>query len=180
MNERTPTTAQPAPRNTLLLGTVVVLATLLLFGLWSMVRGEASAVPPPDLHSDLLLEYSISVTPISPTESYTPGVSRDEAIAIAVDELPIAEGRPGAASLVFFTDGQYGPDAGHTGTVSSLHYQNRPAWLIAFPAVEISILGRWQGEASPISGETINSTYTATLVVFIDATTGDFLEAVTV
>ncbi|MGH2711515.1 MAG: hypothetical protein ACRDH9_09970 [Actinomycetota bacterium] len=159
-----------------------MLVVVLLIGPWSNATGDADAQSLPQIQTDLLTEYSITAVPVTPADGYTPSISRDAAIASALDEMPIAEGRPAVASLVFFGDSQYGPDAGHTGNISSPYYSNRPAWLIVFPAVDVPAFGRWGSLTVPsVPGAEVDAfpTYTANLVVFMDAGTGAFLEAVT-
>ncbi len=90
-----------------------------------------------------------------------------DAVAAARDALPLVADVTATESLVLFTDEVYGPEAA-SGEVEPL-YVERLAWAVVFAGVEVPIMG-------PVG--TGGDTYTANVVVFIDARSGEFLRAI--
>ena len=82
-----------------------------------------------------------------------------------------ANGQPTVITAVLgrFSHNSYGRHVQPDGSVSSAPYQNHPAWLVSYTAQTLPIIG-------PI-GYQGPSTYTATLRIVIDATSGNYIMA---
>jgi hypothetical protein len=83
----------------------------------------------------------------------------------------VAGDNASTSRLVRFTDSQYGPAPDGATAPTTRYYDDRLAWMVTFPDVTVRGNGRY-GQSTPLE-------YTASLVVFIDAQTGEFLEAAT-
>jgi hypothetical protein len=100
------------------------------------------------------------------------------AISKARMEMPLSGDAPASADVQRFTDNQYGyesaPDDNAASDVEPI-YVDRLVWMVTFQGVEVPVLGpNYQNDASgPFWTQTSN------LVVFLDAETYEFLEAVT-
>jgi hypothetical protein len=100
----------------------------------------------------------------------------DLAVSQAREEMPFVDDAAGAAVLRQFTDMQYGDEkATDDNAASNVEpiYVDRAAWVVTFDGVEVSRFGPHVED-----GRSWGS-YTAQLVVFLDANTYEFLEAVT-
>ena len=72
-----------------------------------------------------------------------------------------------------FTDSIVGTRTSEEGGELARSFVDRPAWLVIYRGTTQPIFGPWRKEAS---GPT---EYVADLAIFIDASTGDLLEALT-
>ena len=148
---------------------MVVPAACLLVGLALLsgpARGQGDS-PVAPLPTDLVAK--LAEQGITFTAAETPGkVSEEQAIQTALVELPLVGSHPATASLVVFTDENHGSEVkGET----SLDLVERAAWAVVSEGVEVPLLG------PQVEGRTVES-YVATVIVFIDAETGEFLEAI--
>lgn len=152
-------------RRIILIGSAgLIAAGLYAAGAPSAVVGQADGSK-----GELRTHYGIQADP-------APGVATpvDEATArtTVLRELPlVAQGTAGEASLVVLTDHHYGPEV--NGMVVP-KIADRMAWRIDFHGVQMFVSGPWA-----VGRETRPATYETTVVAFVDATTGKFLEAVT-
>lgn len=119
--------------------------------------------------SELKSEYAITAEPVSSALVTVPPV---DAVKIAQSTVGFTSDSPaGAPVLVEFTDENYGEDPDGDGKGLEPYFVKHPAWLVTFENVSVPILGP--------AGYTGPCTYEATVLVFIDATTGGLIEAVT-
>ncbi|MGI8614802.1 MAG: hypothetical protein ACR2KL_12800 [Nocardioidaceae bacterium] len=100
-------------------------------------------------------------------------ISSGAAVTNAQRELTLLGSSSPTAVLQNFTDADYGtetqPDEQLPSAVSPA-FSDRPAWVLSFPGVELPVSApEGMGDSPP--------SYTATQVVFIDAYSGEFLEA---
>ena len=125
----------------------------------------------------LLSEYGIVVeTP--PTTAVD--VSEDQAVTAALRAAPAltGDGPPASRGLTMFSDRAWGPENSEGEVVP--RYEDRLAWVIRFPDRDIPILGQRlvpEGEEPSVDAP---KTYVADVLVFVDGTTGQVIESVTV
>lgn len=101
-------------------------------------------------------------------------VSSKEALRVAASELPTFGSRQVSSSLVTMTDATYGKESGDPGGASEISptVVGRLAWAITYQHASIPVFGGRDME----SGGGVDST----LVLFIDAQTGVYIEAISV
>ena len=99
-------------------------------------------------------------------------VPADKAVARSRSLPGVGEQEPEVV-LVTFTDSIVGTRTSEEGGELARSFVDRPAWLVIYRGTTQPIFGPWRKEAS---GPT---EYVADLAVFIDASTGDLLEALT-
>jgi len=130
-----------------------------------------SAVP--SLLKDVQVSLESSGIPVeSAPEKTSPMIASDRAIDLARGEMPITVDAPASATLVSLTTNQFGPGDEEAGAVTP-EYEGRLAWAVVFDGVSVPFFG---GYGLPDGPEYVKGG----LVVFVDASTGDFLLGVTV
>ncbi|HEX5016442.1 MAG TPA: hypothetical protein VFX15_02515 [Actinomycetes bacterium] len=133
--------------------------------------GDALPMPGPDvnpLNDDTItaLEHQgIHVSLLDPLDT-KPEISVSEALAAMNDDARDAE--PAEMSLARVTVDDY------LNHANERIIDNRLAWIGLYPDTEVFLSGPIQGS------EDRPSTYTADMIVVVDATTGDFLRAETI
>jgi len=134
------------------------------------VASPSGAVPSLSKDVQVGLESS-GITAEPAPDKTSPTVGPDEAINLARGEIPLAADAPAYAALVSLTTNQFGLGDEETGAVAHA-YDRRLAWAVVFDGVSVPFLGSY-GVPGPeyVKGG---------LVVFVDASTGDFLLGVTV
>jgi hypothetical protein len=120
---------------------------------------------PSDVQAKLRSAFRLEVS----DATTQPPIAASGAVTTALSNFAWAGGGPPLPYLVRFTDPTFGPVATDQGPVAPL-YVDRLAWLVVIHDAAQPILG-------PRSGGQPR-TYRATLAVFVDANTGDYLEAV--
>ena len=167
---------------------VVVVAAIVIVGVVggfgvSLAIGQNSAgefsvssESPPATLQEALADNGITIE-VTPNEAAE--VPAAEAVEAARSEMPMVGDAIGTVTLVRFTDEQYDHEnATSLEEASNItpKFESKKAWIVAFDKVEVPILG------GPIadSREGGKTTYTSTMVVFIDSDTGAFLEAIAV
>ena len=129
-----------------------------------------SGVPSP-VQQALQAQYGITVANASPTASDTASSQAVAAATASFAELG-GDATSTVAVRIRFTDPHYGAvTEGKNNTVSPYNVE-KDAWLVLIPNTTNFIF------APP--GSPAPSSYTATLAVFVDATTGNVIEAQTV
>lgn len=164
-----------------LIGVVVVVAiaggaAILLAG-----GGSAEPITSPTIDPALaarLMDQDITLRP--PSRQDVPVQASTAAETAANSLTSISSGAKPTATLVNFTDAQRGKEK-EDGSIDP-SYANREAWAVVFSDVEVPLFGPPVPKASDAEGDSTRqpdgSTATQTLVVFIDATSGEFLEAI--
>lgn len=104
----------------------------------------------------------------------TASVSSEEALKVAASELPTFGSSQVSSSLVTVTDATYGKESADHGAASEISptVVGRLAWAITYQHATIPVFGGRDIE----SGGGVDST----LVLFIDAQTGAYIEAISV
>jgi len=103
-------------------------------------------------------------------------LSSSEATAAAAKEFGV-KAEPAAASLVSLTVTDYGKEMSDDASKSNLDLiiENRPTWVVLYTAQEFPVFGPYDPKAEEQDSET----YTADMVVLVDAETGEGLRAET-
>jgi hypothetical protein len=158
----------------------LIATSMLLIPLAASARGTQLPVAIP---GELRQTYGISVDEfLAPT----PQVSAEHAVDVATKAFAWSGGGPASPHLVVFTDPHHGsmnPDGHITPT-----WVTKPAWLVVIPNTKHFVLGPARQtyvhvrHSHVTAGRTRDTprTFIATLCVFIDAETGQLLEAATV
>lgn len=133
---------------------------------------RATGAIPASITEGLQNVYRITIVLDPPALS--PRITADQAILVSRQNFPWASADPASAHFVAFTDLNSGtlpphPDGVVDGLTVVPKFVNTPAWLVILPNSTIPLLGSPTG-----------ASYTASLCVFVDASTGAFLKAVTV
>jgi hypothetical protein len=131
-----------------------------------------ATLPPPFQAAQGVLSstYGIETAAAASTRDVT--VTQQQAVKNALTKMSRPLNAPAEATLVTVTDTHYvnHPRPGAPGVPV---LENRPAWLVLISNFSIPIVRPYKPGAPAGPGS-----YTATLAVFIDAHTGEFLEAV--
>lgn len=128
------------------------------------IASGAPAVPA-DIRAALIEADGIEVGDTALSQST---IAADQALTIAGEKFGWARGGPRKAYLGTFTDPHYGLTAEGQGPIAP-YFVDRRAWIVVTPDTVHQYYGRhWPGR-----------TFKATLVSFLDADTGAFLEAIT-
>lgn len=104
---------------------------------------------------------------VEPLQSDAGAISASDAVAAAGEAGSGDQSVHGVSALVSFTDTAYGPADGKGG-ISPL-FVDVPAWAVVFAGVETPLLG---------PSDIADAYYKADLVVFLDARTGEYLNAI--
>lgn len=151
------------------IGAVAVAAAITIYLLLAAEPAATLDVKPlsPALESALAGE-GIEVDPSSAAAK----VTAERAWEVAAAELPAltSEADP-QVSLVSFTDATLGEETAD-GSLD-IAYEDRVAWAVVLTDVEVPLFG-------PAVEDRKMETYPATLVTFVDAESGEFLEAIAV
>ena len=130
-----------------------------------------ATLPPPfqAAQGALSSTYGIETAAAASTRGVT--VTQQQAVKNALTQMSRALTTPADATLVTVTDTHYVNHAQPGGPGVPV-LANRPAWLVLIPNFSVPIVRPYRPDApaGPAS-------YTATLAVFVDAHTGEFLEA---
>ena len=130
-----------------------------------------ATLPPPfqAAQGALSSAYGIETAAAAQTRDVT--VTQQQAVRNALTKMSRPLNAAAEATLVTVTDTHYVNHA-QPGAPGVPVLANRPAWLVLIPNFSVPIVRPYRpgDPAGPAS-------YTATLAVFIDARTGDFLEA---
>ena len=113
--------------------------------------------------------YGIETAAAASTRDVT--VTQQQAVKNALTKMSRPLNAPAEATLVTVTDTHYVSHA-HPGAPGVPVLSNRPAWLVLITNFNVPIVRPYKPGAPAGPGS-----YTATLAVFIDAHTGEFLEA---
>ena len=122
--------------------------------------------------------YGISVTQVDSGTADGFPISADKATEAARSTVSalLSGSSESAPVAVLFGDADYGEDANHDGIVETPSFQEVPAWMVTFSGAKVPSFGRL-----PAPGQdALPSTYSADVVVFIDAQSGALLESVTI
>jgi hypothetical protein len=148
--------------------------------------GNTLATSKPDLNQDEIAEAlksqdNILISPyegnlvVSRKGSQAPEpylITSAAAVTAAQGAANFLAGQTAVATLVSFTDPNYGPEVtlipGGPGVVATPDWVAVPAYAVSFTNVDVPRMG------------TEGGTYTTEGVVFVDATTGETLEFVTI
>jgi len=150
------------------LGSLILAVLVGLCFLVAPWTGSAAAVPTGPIGASIksdLARQGITVQDISDSSAVGPST----AVSAAQAGIPLTQGHASIASLVSFSDAQTGP-VQSDGSVNPT-YVNREAWAVVFAGVPIPFLG-------PAGSPT--GSYNSNTVVFVDAKTGDYLEAIAI
>jgi hypothetical protein len=130
-----------------------------------------ATLPPPfqAAQGALSSTYGIETAAAASTRDVT--VTQQQAVKNALTKVSRPLNAPAEATLVTVTDTHYVKHAQPGGPGVPV-LANRPAWLVLIPNFSVPIVRPYKPAAPAGPGS-----YTATLAVFIDAHTGEFLEA---
>gem|GEM_PF-2595950 len=132
-----------------------------------------ATLPPPfqAAQGALSSTYGIEIAAAASTRDVT--VTQQQALKSALAQMSRPLNALAEATLVTVTDTHYVNHAQPGGAPGAPVLANRLAWLVLIPNSSVPIVRPYKPGAPAGPGS-----YTATLAVFIDAHTGEFLEAV--
>jgi hypothetical protein len=175
---RTELRAHKARSVSLVVGVTVVAVTLVLIGiLGGSASGSATPAPEPtpaDIQS-ALLESQITVT--DAPDSADTAIPEEKAVD-ATRTVPGAGGHEPSAYLVRFTDDVHGTLKSEDDGEIERTWVDRLAWLVVYRETTQPIFG--PPPRPGVDSTEGPTTYTSDLAAFVDASTGEFLEAVTI
>lgn len=157
----------PGRRVRVLVAALVAAAAVAIAGAMSLSASPTiTTAPMSNATADALKQQGITVSDLSADST----VSAKDAVAVARQELyAIAGETPAEVSLVTFTDAEHGKEL-PDGTIEPT-YADKAAWAVVMTGVEVPVFG------PNVEGRKVES-YQGTLVVFVDAQSGDYLEAI--
>lgn len=137
------------------------------------VNGDLSV--PSDVYRNLRSDWGI--TAASPAPGTRPLISAVQARATAENEYGFVGSSKPSTHLVLLSDPDYGEAAseeaaGEDDATFVPLFMNHLAWLVVVRNATVPVLG-------PPGKRTSRATYDATIAVFVDARTGEDIEAVT-
>jgi hypothetical protein len=151
---------------------------VLVAGIVGLSRdGSTAAVIPESLEAGLG-DYSISIQPVAATAVNSFSISDVDAAEAAQSSVAaLLQGSIETSPVpVLFTDADYGEDPEQDGSVASPAYSRHPAWMVVFEGASVPVFGpliEVPGEPDP------PNSYLTSVVVFVDAKSGELIEAVT-
>ena len=161
------------------LSAVVACALLAACGQTGPAAQVASDASLKDVPADIqqaLNENGISLTAVSALPS---GIVSEEDAVQSVKSVPGVDDLSPSLYLVAFTDEKVGKLDGQDN-LTSRSFENRLVWMIIFRQTVQPILGPAPPADQPATSEKARpTTYISDLAAFVDALSGEFLEAVT-